>query len=150
MHEPPGKLITLGLLAFWTGLGLAARSYPSAYDWRYLTISSLLYQDRNPEGYFWGSAEFVSCGVCGLYWVLKGVRGHGLTTAALAAGYGCMASCALLPSRPDRPVHVPRHSLACDARFASAQPRPLPIAQRFIADALGERTGSWRLDELVP
>lgn len=95
---PPSKVTTVGLLAFWTGLGLAARSYASAYDWRYMTISSLLYQDRNPYGYLWGRAGLVTCGVCGLYWVLKGVRGHGLTTASLAAGYGCMALCALLPS----------------------------------------------------
>ena len=98
MHEPPSKVITLGLLAFWTGLGLAARSYPTAYDWRYMTISSLLYQDRNPHGYLWGRAGLATCGVCGLYWVLKSVRGRGFTTATLAAGYGCMALCALLPS----------------------------------------------------
>jgi hypothetical protein len=98
MHEPPSKLITLGLLAFWTGLGIAARSYPSAYDWRYMTISSLLYPDRNPDGYLWGRVGLVTCGVCGLCWVLKGLRGQRLTTAALAVGYGCLALCALLPS----------------------------------------------------
>jgi hypothetical protein len=90
--------MTLGLLAFWAGLGLAARSYPSAYDWRYMTISSLLYQERNPHGYLSGRAGLATCGVCGLYWVLKSVRGRGFTTATLAAGYGCMALCALLPS----------------------------------------------------
>jgi hypothetical protein len=90
--------MTLGLLAFWTGLALAARSYPSECDWRYVTISSLLYPDRNPDGYLWGRAGLVTSGVCGLYWVLKGMRGHGFTTASLAAGYGAMALCALLPS----------------------------------------------------
>jgi len=86
----------LGLLAFWTGLGMAARSYPSEYDWRYMTISSLLYQDRNPHGYGWGRAGLVTCGICGLYWVLRDVRGHGLTASSLAAGYSCMALCGLL------------------------------------------------------
>jgi hypothetical protein len=98
LHEPPSKAMILGLLAFWSSLGLAARSYPSAYDWRYMTISSLLYLDRNPHGYLWGRAGLATCGVCGLYWVLKSVRGRGFTTATLAAGYGCMALCAVLPS----------------------------------------------------
>jgi hypothetical protein len=88
----------LGLLAFWTGLGMAARSYPSEYDWRYMTISSLLYQDRNPHGYGWGRAGLVICGICGLYWVLRDVRGQGLGASSLAAGYGCMAICGLLLS----------------------------------------------------
>jgi len=65
--------MVIGLLAFWMGLTLAARSYPSEYDWRYMTISSLLYQDRNPHGYGWGRAGLAICGVCGLYWVLRGL-----------------------------------------------------------------------------
>ena len=90
--------MVIGLLAFWMGLTLAARSYPSEYDWRYMTISSLLYQDRNPHGYGWGRAGLAICGVCGLYWVLRSVRGQGLTTASLTAGYLAMALCAVLPS----------------------------------------------------
>jgi hypothetical protein len=90
--------MVIGLLAFWLGLGLAAHSYPSEYDWRYMTISSLLYQDRNPHGYGWGRAGLVICGVCGLWWVLRSVRRQGFTTASLAAGYLSMALCALLPS----------------------------------------------------
>jgi hypothetical protein len=45
------------------GLGMAAQSFPSEYDWRYMTISSLLYQDRNPHGYGWGRAGLVICGL---------------------------------------------------------------------------------------
>jgi hypothetical protein len=90
--------VILGLLAFWSGLGMAARSYPSEYDWRYMTISSLLYQDRNPHGYGWGRTGLVICGICGLYWVLKEVRGRRLTVSSLAAGYGCMGLCGLLSS----------------------------------------------------
>ena len=74
---------------------MAGWSYPSEYDWRYMTISSLLYQDRNPHGYLWGRAGLLICGLCGLFWVMRGVRG---TIASLAAGYGCMALCAVLPS----------------------------------------------------
>jgi hypothetical protein len=109
--------MVLGLLAFWSGLGMAARSYPSEYDWRYMTISSLLYQDRNPHGYGWGRAGLVICGVCGLYWVLRGVRRYDLTTASLAAGYLCMALCALLPS-PLFGIPKPHEALALTAFIA--------------------------------
>jgi len=42
-----------GVLAFWCGMLIAARSYPSEYDWRYMTISSLVYAERNPNGHWW-------------------------------------------------------------------------------------------------
>ncbi len=109
--------MVLGLLAFWMGLGVAAQSYPSEYDWRYMTISSLLYQDRNPHGYGWGRAGLLLCGVCGLYWVLRGVRGHGLTAASLALGYLAMALCALLPS-PLLGIPKPHEVLALTAFIA--------------------------------
>jgi hypothetical protein len=98
-------------------LGMAAQSYPSEYDWRYMTISSLLYQDRNPHGYGWGRAGLVICGVCGLYWVLKRVRGHGFTTVSLAAGYLAMVLCALLPS-PLLAIPKPHEVLALTAFIA--------------------------------
>jgi hypothetical protein len=109
--------MVIGLLAFWMGLALAARSYPSEYDWRYMTISSLLYQDRNPHGYGWGRAGLVICGVCGLYWVLRGVRGQGLTTASLALGYLAMALCAMLPT-PLLGIPKPHEALALTAFIA--------------------------------
>ncbi len=87
-----------GLVAFWGGLATAAESYPSEYDWRYMTISSLLYPDRNPHGYLWGRAGLVICGLGGLYWVVRALRADARTRAALAAGYGCMVLCAVLPS----------------------------------------------------
>jgi len=109
--------MVIGLLAFWMGLTLAARSYPSEYDWRYMTISSLLYQDRNPHGYGWGRAGLAICGVCGLYWVLRSVRGQGLTTASLTAGYLAMALCAVLPS-PLLGIPKPHETLALTAFIA--------------------------------
>jgi hypothetical protein len=89
----------VGLLAFWIGMVVAARSYPSEYDWRYMTVSSLLYQRRDPDGYAWGRAGLAVSGACGLYWVLGAVREHRLAAASLAAGIGFMVLCALLPSR---------------------------------------------------
>jgi hypothetical protein len=109
--------MVMGLLAFWMGLGMAARSFPSEYDWRYMTISSLLYQDRNPHGYGWGRAGLVICAVCGLYWVRRSVRGHRLTTASLGAGYLSMALCALLPS-PFFGIPKPHEVLALTAFIA--------------------------------
>ncbi|HET9390794.1 MAG TPA: hypothetical protein VFO44_14190, partial [Steroidobacteraceae bacterium] len=53
---------SLGVLAFWGGMFIAERSYPSEYDWRYMTISSLVYGDRNPDGYLWARAGIVLCG----------------------------------------------------------------------------------------
>jgi hypothetical protein len=111
------RAMVMGVLAFWIGLGMAAHSYPSEYDWRYMTISSLLYEDRNPHGYGWGRAGLVSCGFCGLYWVLRGVRGQGLTRASLAAGYLSMALCALLPS-PLLGIPKPHEILALAAFIA--------------------------------
>lgn len=41
-----GTPVLLGLLAFWTGMLVAARNYPGGYDWPYTTISSLVYAER--------------------------------------------------------------------------------------------------------
>lgn len=109
--------MVMGVLAFWIGLGLAAQSFPSEYDWRYMTISSLLYQDRNPHGYGWGRTGLVICGLCGLWWVLKRVRGQGLATVSLAAGYVAMVLCALLPS-PLPGIPRPHEVLALAAFIA--------------------------------
>jgi len=109
--------MALGLLAFWAGLAMAAHSYPSEYDWRYMTISTLLYPDRNLQGYEWGWAGLVICGICGLYWVRHGVRADGFATLSLAAGYGCMALCALVPS-PFLGLPKPHETLAVIAFIA--------------------------------
>jgi hypothetical protein len=98
---------SLGVLAFWGGMLLAARRYPSDYDWRYLTISSLVYGDRNPNGYLWARAGMVLCGVAGLYWTTvmarkgkqPGIAETPIGTWALRLGYLCMICCVLLPER---------------------------------------------------
>ncbi len=98
---------SLGLLAFWGGMFIAERSYPSEYDWRYMTISSLVYCERNPDGYLWARAGIVLCGLAGLYWTTvlagkgrqSGVAERPVGTWALVLGYLCMVCCALLPER---------------------------------------------------
>jgi hypothetical protein len=97
----------LGVLAFWCGLWIAAELYPSEYDWRYMTISSLLYPDRNPDGFRWAWGGVALCGLGGLCWVSAvvwkrkdsnaGQRPVGIW--ALGLGYICMLCCALLPAR---------------------------------------------------
>jgi hypothetical protein len=98
---------SLGVLAFWGGMLMAGRRYPSEYDWRYITISSLVYGDRNPNGYLWARAGIVLCGLAGLFWttvlVRKGKPPGGVERpvgiSALGLGYLCMLCCALLPER---------------------------------------------------
>jgi hypothetical protein len=95
----------IGLLAFWAGLLIAARKYPSEYDWRYMTISTLVYPERNPDGYRWAWIGLTLCGLGGLGWTpmllrdwrhqAGGRRPVGIW--ALGAGYLCMVACAWLP-----------------------------------------------------
>ena len=98
---------SLGVLAFWGGMLMAAHRYPSEYDWRYMTISSLVYDDRNPNGYLWARAGIVMCGLAGLYMTAGLARTRRQAGGAecpvgiwaLRLGYFCMVCCALLPER---------------------------------------------------
>lgn len=104
----------LGLFAFWCGMVAAAHGYPGGYDWRYRTISVLLYSDRNPHGYFWAWVGLELCGLFGIAWTADRRRGfEGATVGAgssmrdlrlLRAGFVCMC-CAVLP---DRLLPVPK------------------------------------------
>ena len=95
----------LGVLTFWCGLWMAARRYPSEYDWRFITISRLGYADRNPDGYRWAWGGLMVCGLGGLCWtavLLRDWRRDGTGRRpvgiwALALGYVCMVGCASLP-----------------------------------------------------
>jgi hypothetical protein len=97
----------LGVLAFWGGMLMAARSYLAEYDWRFVTISSLVYPDRNPNGYLWAWGGIALCGLSGLHWTAvlvrrgtqPGVAERPIGVWALGVGYLCMTCCALLPER---------------------------------------------------
>jgi Protein of unknown function (DUF998) len=101
------KTACLGVLAFWGGMLMAGQRYPSEYDWRYMTISSLVYGDRNPNGYLWARAGIVVCGMAGLCWATALARNarqpdiaeRPVGIWALGVGYLCMMCCALLPER---------------------------------------------------
>jgi len=100
-------MASVGLLGFWAGLYLASRRFPSQYDWRYMTISSLLYPDRDPRGYSWAWCGVVACALGGLCWVSVLMRSHASRpgTWALALGYVCMVGCAVWPGHL---LHLPR------------------------------------------
>ena len=95
---------SLGVFAFWACMFMAARNYPSDYDWQYMTISSLVYTDRNPNGYLWAWSGIVLCGLGGLLWALQVASKRSPLVAepragtwALGVGYLSMIACALLP-----------------------------------------------------
>jgi len=95
------------MLGFWGGLWMAGRRYPSEYDWRYMTISSLVYADRNPDGCQWAWGGLILCALGGLCWTAllvrdfrrEGARRRPVGISALGSGYLCMMCCALLPER---------------------------------------------------
>ncbi|MGH8316494.1 MAG: hypothetical protein ACREUL_00755 [Steroidobacteraceae bacterium] len=95
----------LAVLAFWSGIGAAAHAYPAGYDWRYQTISVLLYSDRNPHGYLWAWAGVELCGLAGLAWTVDlhrrftgTVRAPRASLGMLRVGFLCMC-CAVLPDQ---------------------------------------------------
>jgi hypothetical protein len=106
VRQSLSAMTLLGVCAFWGGLWMAGQRYPSGYDWRYMTLSSLLYADRNPNGYPWAWGGLMLCALGGLCWTTvlmrhwrpPGTRRRPVGIWALGLGYVCMV-CALLPSR---------------------------------------------------
>lgn len=96
----------LAVAAFWSGIAAAAHAYPGDYDWRYQTISVLLYSDRDPGGYLWAWAAVELCGLAGLAWTVDLHQPAANAIAApsatalgiLRVGFLCMC-CAALPDR---------------------------------------------------
>ena len=75
------------ILVFWGGMIAAARAYPAGYDWRYQTLSVLLYADQNPHGYLWAWTSLWLCGLAGIGWTTNLHRGLESETArSLAPG----------------------------------------------------------------
>ena len=98
-------IVVASQLAFWIGLSLAAQRYPSEYDWRFMTISSLLYPDRDPGGHALAQCGVVLSGLAGLAWALMLAGRHPRDADAsassapwiLAIGYALMAFAAAVP-----------------------------------------------------
>jgi hypothetical protein len=89
----------VGVLAFWIGMGVSVHRFSSEYDWRYLTISQLLYPERNPDGHLWASGALALCALAGLTWsiAMRGERVNAIYT--LGAGYLFMITSSVLPER---------------------------------------------------
>ena len=98
--------LPLAILAFWGGMAAAAHAYRYGYDWRYQTISVLLYPDQNPHGYLWAWAGLELCGFAGFAWTTQLRRRIPRAIAKPPAtglrllqwGFLCMC-CAVLPDR---------------------------------------------------
>jgi hypothetical protein len=95
----------LGLVAFWGGLLIAVWRYPAEYDWRYMTLTSLLSAAHDPAGHLWASGGIALCGVCGFCWMQllawrwwdEGARGRLSDARLLQAGALLMAAAVVLP-----------------------------------------------------
>jgi len=100
-----GVAAPFGVLAFWVGMLMAARGYPSEYDWRYMPISHLLSPVRDPAGYLWAWTGIVLFSLCGLCWTVLLVRCRDQEGAkkqpggirALQFGFLCAIGAAVLP-----------------------------------------------------
>lgn len=135
----------LGVSAFWCGLWIAAKRYPTEYDWRYMTVSSLLYPDRNPGGYRWAWGGVAVCGLGGLCWIaaLSWDRTFSSTAQrpvglwALGVGYVCMVFCVLLPARF---LHIPRsHDILALAAFVGVCIGTMQLTYRVVDRILRQR-----------
>lgn len=128
----------LGVFAFWGGMSMAARSYPSEYDWRYITISSVVYADRNPNGHLWALGGIALCGLAGLCWaavlVRKGRQPDAIRIWALGQGYLCMLCCALLP---ERLLRIPKgHEVLALAAFVGIFALPAALGNTTLGGEL--------------
>ena len=90
----------IGVLAFWVCMSMAVLRFPDHYDWRYVTISQLIYPERNPAGHVWASIALAACAAAGLIWVCLLPSPHRFPgVQVLGIGYFCMIGSSLLPER---------------------------------------------------
>jgi len=118
-------LLPVGLLAFWTGIIIAARRYPTSYDWQYSTVSNLFSPRRDPAGHVSASAGVLVCSLCMLVWASfagrswhrNGWRYRSAGIGALQLGSFCMLCSSLLPGWL---VRVPKaHEMLALAAFTA-------------------------------
>jgi hypothetical protein len=97
----------VGVLAFWAGVLGAAWRYPTEFDWRYMTLSTLLSPAGNPVGHEWAAAGLGVSGLCWLLWAVALGRDQRRAAIAepvqgiwaLGLGGVCTACSGLLPLR---------------------------------------------------
>ncbi len=140
-------MASLGVLALWGGILMAAWRYPSEYDWRYMTISRLLSPERNPAGHLWGTGSIVLCGFCGLWWTLGLVRRCSRMGAqrpgglrAMQIGYLGMACASALPQWLQR---IPKgHEMLALFAWSSLLLGMMYLTFQTTERAVPRRTGS--------
>jgi len=107
--RPAPFIALLGVLVFWAGIVVAERRYPAEFDWRYMTLSTLLSPRRNPAGYVWAASGLVLSSLSALCWAMAlawrwegsvGDRPRGIWL--LGWGSLCMACSVMLPWRLPR------------------------------------------------
>jgi hypothetical protein len=97
----------VGVIALWSGLAIAEQRYPTDFDWRYMTMSTLLSPRDNPAGHRWAEVGIGLCGLGVLCWTLSSGRdSRSMPTTsqpdgrwALRLGGVCMVASGLLPLR---------------------------------------------------
>jgi len=89
-------------------LGIAVSLYPDSYDWRYASISKLLYPRNNPQFHYIATVSIAASSVLMLPfagYIRRRLRGAAPTTATLAAallfvGCICLTFAGLINSHP--------------------------------------------------
>jgi hypothetical protein len=108
LRGPPSSATAIaGVFAFWGGVLGAEWRYPTEFDWRYMTLSTLLSPAGNPGGHRWAAAGLGVSGLCWLCWAVALGRDQGRAAAAepvsgtWALGWGgvCTACSGVLPLR---------------------------------------------------
>jgi hypothetical protein len=99
----------LCVVLFWGGILIAKWLYPAEFDWRYMTLSTLLSPRRNPDGHLWAAGGVVLSSLCALCWAVALRFGSDESSAQRAGGIPlvivgsiCMAASVLLPWRLPR------------------------------------------------
>ncbi len=123
MRKASWATAPLGVLAFWGGVLIAARQYPSEFDWRYMPLSNLFSDRLDPAGHLWATVGIVLCSVCVLCWAVLAQRWtyanaiiHQSGPRAIQLGSFCMACSAALPASA-LPIHK-GHELLSVLAFA--------------------------------
>jgi hypothetical protein len=88
---------------------VAERRFPAEFDWRYMTLSTLISPHRNPNGYVWAAGGLVLSALSALFWAVvlarrwnggNGERPRGIWL--LEWGSVCMVFSVMLPWRLPR------------------------------------------------
>jgi hypothetical protein len=139
----------MGVVALWAGIAMAAHCYPTEFDWRYMTMSTLLSPRDNAPGRHWAEAGMALCGLGILGWTLTFGQSSDSTpsdrrqppgTWSLRLGSACMVGSALLPLR--LPLVPKGHELLTLIAFAGLSLGAVKLTLSVVDNAGGARADS--------